>query len=614
MGVYMSKPVKDKESSDLNGKLLKCGASSMQGWRVSQEDAHNCCVEFDGDISLFAVYDGHGGHEVAEYASSHLPNVIKQNEAYKSGDYQKALIDSFLDFDATLKTEAVMTELQKIAKEGKKTKDGAGGDCGETDDEEDEETAVAKLREEANMPLAEVIAMYANGTLPKTPRNKLLGGPSKPMSPFLRAARCSGSSKDSEVSSSSSGPSSSLTNGSSEESSTSSKPDSETSAAPKPTEAETSAPDQPKASELISESAAGGGSGSCSSSAPEVSSSSTNGEVAPSSTTQEEPSASSSSPKKSRRDPAVSSGNKDLTSSLLDSTFTSDDEEDSDNEFQANEDGASSSDEDADVSHLNGSKESEEDEEDGDEDEEEVEDESDEDEEDEDEEDGSEFIDMKAGPEEPGMDSGCTAVVALITKDKLFVANAGDSRAVLSRNGTAVDLSVDHKPEDAVELKRIQNAGGKVTNDGRVNGGLNLSRALGDHFYKRSADLDAREQMITALPDVVVENLDRSTDEFIVLACDGIWNSMSSQEVVDFVRPLVQKGETLSSICEKLFESCLAPDTLGDGTGCDNMTCVIVKLLPLESETSNKRSSPEPEENEASHQPETKKAKLTTES
>uniref|UniRef100_A0A146KPM3 protein-serine/threonine phosphatase n=1 Tax=Lygus hesperus TaxID=30085 RepID=A0A146KPM3_LYGHE len=616
MGVYMSKPVKDKESSDLDGKLLKCGASSMQGWRVSQEDAHNCCVEFDEDISLFAVYDGHGGHEVAEYASTHLPNVIKQNESYKTGDYQKALIDSFLDFDATLKTEAVIAELQKIAKEGKKSKDGAGGDCGESDDEEDEETAVAKLREEANMPLAEVIAMYANGTLPKTPRNKLLGGPSKPMSPFLRAARCCGSSsKDSEVSSSSSGPSSSLTNGSSEGSSTSSKSEPEASEAPKATEPESSKPDQSKAPEPSTESP-GGGSGNCSSSAPEVTSSSTNGEVAPSSTTQEEPSASSSSPKKSRRDPAVSSGEKDLTSSLLDSTFASDDEEDSDNEFQANEDGASSSDEDADVSHLNGSKESEEDEEDEEDDEEEVEDESEEDEEDEDEEDGSEFIDMKGGPEEPGMDSGCTAVVALVTKDKLFVANAGDSRAVLSRNGTAVDLSVDHKPEDAIELKRIQNAGGKVTNDGRVNGGLNLSRALGDHFYKRSADLDAREQMITALPDVVVETLDRSTDEFIVLACDGIWNSMSSQEVVDFVRPLVQNGETLSSICEKLFEACLAPDTLGDGTGCDNMTCVIVKLLPLEaaSEASNKRSSPDPEENDSSHQPETKKPKLSTES
>lgn len=59
--------------------------------------------------------------------------------------------------------------------------------------------------------------------------------------------------------------------------------------------------------------------------------------------------------------------------------------------------------------------------------------------------------------------------------------------------------------------------------------------------------------MITALPDVVMESIDRSVDEFIVLACDGIWNSMSSQEVVDFVRPLVKKGETLSSICEKVI-------------------------------------------------------------
>ena len=59
------------------------------------------------------------------------------------------------------------------------------------------------------------------------------------------------------------------------------------------------------------------------------------------------------------------------------------------------------------------------------------------------------------------------------------MANAGDSRCVLSRNGKAVDMSVDHKPEDNAERDRIQNAGGKITSDGRVNGGLNLSRALG---------------------------------------------------------------------------------------------------------------------------------------
>ena len=80
---------------------------------------------------------------------------------------------------------------------------------------------------------------------------------------------------------------------------------------------------------------------------------------------------------------------------------------------------------------------------------------------------------------QPGSDSGCTACVALLRGDQLVVANAGDSRCVLCRGGTAVDLSVDHKPEDDSERNRIEKAGGKVTADGRVNGGLNLSRAIG---------------------------------------------------------------------------------------------------------------------------------------
>lgn len=49
----------------------------------------------------------------------------------------------------------------------------------------------------------------------------------------------------------------------------------------------------------------------------------------------------------------------------------------------------------------------------------------------------------------------------------------------LASAGKAVEMSYDHKPEDEVELTRIKNAGGKVTMDGRVNGGLNLSRAIG---------------------------------------------------------------------------------------------------------------------------------------
>lgn len=193
------------------------------------------------------------------------------------------------------------------------------------------------------------------------------------------------------------------------------------------------------------------------------------------------------------------------------------------------------------------------------------------------------------GKEEPGSDSGTTAVVALIRGKQLIVANAGDSRCVVSERGKAVDMSYDHKPEDEVELARIKNAGGKVTMDGRVNGGLNLSRAIGDHFYKRNKTLPPEEQMISAMPDVKVLTLNEDHD-FMVIACDGIWNVLSSQEVVDFISERIKpdqsgKARPLSSIVEELLDHCLAPDTSGDGTGCDNMTCIIVTLRPHPSPT-----------------------------
>lgn len=114
-------------------------------------------------------------------------------------------------------------------------------------------------------------------------------------------------------------------------------------------------------------------------------------------------------------------------------------------------------------------------------------------------------------------------------------------------------MSIDHKPEDTPELERITKAGGKVSNDGRINGGLNLSRAIGDHSYKQNKELDAKEQMITALPDVKTLTIDPVKDQFMVLACDGIWNFMSSQDVCDFILPRLAEGrERLSQICEEV--------------------------------------------------------------
>jgi protein phosphatase 1G len=179
-----------------------------------------------------------------------------------------------------------------------------------------------------------------------------------------------------------------------------------------------------------------------------------------------------------------------------------------------------------------------------------------------------------------GVESGATAVVAVVGHGSVVVANAGDSRAVLCRaNGRALDLSVDHKPEDPEELSRIQAAGGSVTN-GRVEGNLNLSRAVGDLLYKRNLGVKVQAQMISAFPDIQTVPLEAG-DRFLVLCCDGIWNVLSSQEVVDFVSERLnhQPPPSLGTICDDLVTECLAPDTDGDGTGCDNMTAMVV-LLP----------------------------------
>ncbi|KAJ8793921.1 hypothetical protein J1605_000120 [Eschrichtius robustus] len=130
-------------------------------------------------------------------------------------------------------------------------------------------------------------------------------------------------------------------------------------------------------------------------------------------------------------------------------------------------------------------------------------------------------------------------------------------------------MSYDHKPEGEVELACIKNAGGKVTMDGLVNGGLNLSRAIGDHFYERNKNLPPEEQMTSALPDIKVLTL-TGNHKSMVIACDGIWNVMSSQEVIDFIQSKIgQRDENrelrlFSSIVEELLDHCLAPDTSGD--------------------------------------------------
>jgi protein phosphatase 1G len=123
--------------------------------------------------------------------------------------------------------------------------------------------------------------------------------------------------------------------------------------------------------------------------------------------------------------------------------------------------------------------------------------------------------------------AGCTANFAIIMEGWLHVANAGDSRCVLCRGGQAVEMSYDHKPDQDVEKERIYGAGGFITAEGRVNGNLNLSRSLGDFEYKGNPDIPPERQIITANPDVKSIEL-TSDDEFLILACDGVWDILSN--------------------------------------------------------------------------------------
>jgi len=172
-----------------------------------------------------------------------------------------------------------------------------------------------------------------------------------------------------------------------------------------------------------------------------------------------------------------------------------------------------------------------------------------------------------------GVDSsGCTSVVAIITPLYIICANAGDSRCVMGTGQTTKPLSEDHKPTDEGEQKRIESAGGTVSWK-RVDGDLAVSRALGDFQYKNRPDLPAQDQKVTCYPDVTIHERDDS-DDVLILACDGVWDVMSSQDCVELVREILLGGETdMKLVAEEVVDTALNKGSR------DNISAVVV-ILP----------------------------------
>ena len=196
-------------------------------------------------------------------------------------------------------------------------------------------------------------------------------------------------------------------------------------------------------------------------------------------------------------------------------------------------------------------------------------------------------------------DQGCTANVCLLDlsgpSPSLYCANAGDSRSIIVRNGKPVPLSIDHKPGLPGERRRIIHAGGKVLGkaDPRVQGDLNLSRAIGDWRHKQNSQLPLELQMISPRPDITITNIGKD-DEFIVIGCDGIWERFSSADCAKFVDRFFHPKRRPSLSAKPSPDCCSAAESLcvetvrkpyefpgvpvGVTIGCDNMSVIVVRI------------------------------------
>ncbi|TFK89102.1 protein serine/threonine phosphatase 2C [Polyporus arcularius HHB13444] len=139
----------------------------------------------------------------------------------------------------------------------------------------------------------------------------------------------------------------------------------------------------------------------------------------------------------------------------------------------------------------------------------------------------------------------------------LYCANAGDARGVLCRAGKAVRLTYDHKGSDKQEAKRIMDAGGFVMS-GRVNGVLNVTRSLGDSSMK---------EFVVGSPYTTETELSEH-DEFLILACDGLWDVVNDQGACDLVRSLADPKKAAEELLEHAYKN----------YSTDNVTVLVVRF------------------------------------
>ena len=207
--------------------------------------------------------------------------------------------------------------------------------------------------------------------------------------------------------------------------------------------------------------------------------------------------------------------------------------------------------------------------------------------------------------------SGSTACVVVLQGSKLTVSNVGDSRAVIGRRRTAeqgggnatyslpggptvdlprmrydsISLTKDQNAKDPVERRRVLKSGGFVA-EPREPGlpariyldkectlvGLAMSRSLGDHNMKKIG--------VIANP-VITHHVVADQDEFLILASDGVWEFISSEEAVRIVGDCLDKGLTASEASIQLIRHAMKLWKKIEGDYRDDITAIVVRLPQL---------------------------------
>lgn len=167
---------------------------------------------------------------------------------------------------------------------------------------------------------------------------------------------------------------------------------------------------------------------------------------------------------------------------------------------------------------------------------------------------------------------GTTALVALVGSRRIWLANCGDSRAVLCRGGRAIQLTDDHKPEREDEAERVEKAGGQVLfwNGHRVMGVLAMSRAIGDHGLRPFIIPEPEVSVISRMED----------DDFLLLASDGLWDVMPNQEATTLTSRCIKRARDRGAsraAAMRIAASVITKSAIDRGSK-DNVTVVIVDL------------------------------------